>query len=103
YGAATNAVYKGLWRRDAATLKTQLGLPKSANLRDHQPRIAAHYQAIVELTVAHILGEAQTVTADHALAIIDRIARVIGVQASELGALLGIDIATGTYLLSRGQ
>jgi hypothetical protein len=99
YGIATNTVYKGLWGRDANTLKAQLGLPKSANLRDHQPAIAAHYQGIVESAVAFMLGEAQTVTIEQAIAIIDRIARLIGVQASELGALLGIDIATGRYLL----
>lgn len=101
YGMATNTLYRGLWDRDAGTLKQQLGLPKSANLRDHQPAIAAHYQGIVEATVAHLLGQAQAVTPEQAIAIIDHIARLIGVQAGELGNLLGIDIATGRPLLER--
>lgn len=101
YGMATNSVYKGLWGRSAATLKQQLGLPKSANLRDFQPRIAVHYQGIVESAVAYLLGEAQTVTVEQAIAVIDKIASLIGVQASELGALLGIDVATDEHLLSK--
>jgi hypothetical protein len=101
YATATNTVYTGLWGRDAATLKAQIGLSDKANLRDFQPQIASHYQGIVESSVALMLGEAQTATIQQAIEIINKIAKVVGIQASELGLLLGIDIATGQPLLSQ--
>ena len=99
YGRATNAVYQGLWGRPASALKQALGLSKAANLRDHQPSIANHYQALCELTVTHLLGNAETVTPEQALTLIQSVARVLGLQASELGTLMGIDPATGKPVL----
>ncbi|MEO8392503.1 MAG: hypothetical protein ABI700_05875 [Chloroflexota bacterium] len=103
YGKATNAVYKGLWGRSAGVLKQELGISKSASLRDHQPSIANHYQALCEITVTHLLGSAETVTPEQALTIIQSVARVLGVQASELGALMEIDPATGKPLLEESK
>jgi hypothetical protein len=48
YANATDDVYRGLWGRTAATLKTELGVPNASNLRDHQPTLALYYQGIVE-------------------------------------------------------
>jgi len=103
YGIATNKVYTGLWGRDAKTLREQMGLPKAANLRDHQSSIANHYQSLVEITVSAILDKEQTVSPQQAMAIIEKVARILGVQSAELGSLLGIDIATGMPLLENGD
>lgn len=102
YAEATNLVSRGLWKRDVKTLKTQLGLKKSQSLRDFQTRQALHYTGLVEATIAHFLKEEQAVTWDQATAIITAVASAIGVQAEQLGALMGVDIATGKPLLTGG-
>lgn len=99
YGQATNRLYLGLWGRDAEQLRRDLGLPPGTNIRDYQPNLAHHYQGIVEITVAAILGQSEQVTPEQALHIIEQVASMIGAQASELGFLLGIDPATGQQRL----
>lgn len=103
YGIATNKVYTGLWGRDAQELKNELGLKKTANLRDHQTSIALHYQGIVEEIVAHHLGEAQIVPWNSAAKIIEQVSAAIGVQAEQVSRMMGIDLATGRPLLPEGK
>lgn len=99
YATATDDVYRGLWGRSAATLKEQLQLSKSANLRDHQPTLALHYQGIVEEVCAQKLGERQELVWNEARDIIQTIAKIIGRQAQETSELLNMDLATGKNLL----
>lgn len=103
YAGATNAVYKGLWGRDARKLKEQAGLSPKQNLRDTQHRIALHYQGIVESVVAHHLGNSDKVTYEQAIAIIDDVASTIGIQANELCVKMGIDLPTNRPLLKKGH
>lgn len=103
YGQATNGVYEGLWNRNAATLKKQMGLPDSANLRDFQGLLAVRYQQIVEAAVSDMLKRREIVTVTDAMQLIHDIAKVVGVQASELGTLMGMDLATDMPLLPRVQ
>jgi hypothetical protein len=99
YATATDDVYKGLWGRTAAMLKTELQLNKHQNLRDHQPSIGLYYQAIAEEACAQKLGDAQELTWNEARAIILMIAKIIGRQVDETSKLLSTDLATGKRLL----
>lgn len=103
YALATNAVYLGLWERDANTLKQQMGLKKTDNLRDHQPTQAFHYQGLVESSAALIIQQMGTQSPEQAIETITKVAKTIGVQARELGDILGIDLATGRPLIAAQQ
>ncbi|GIK66460.1 MAG: hypothetical protein BroJett018_42540 [Chloroflexota bacterium] len=103
YGAATNEIYLGLWRRTAAILKEQMELPRHAKLRDHQPQLALMYQMIAEETASIELGDALYVSWDEAKRIVRSVAEFIGRQARATGKRLGIDIATGKPLLKSGK
>lgn len=101
YALATDDVYRGLWKRTAANLKSELGVPNNGNLRDHQPTLALYYQGIVEEVCAQKLGEREELWWDEARDIIRHIAAIIGRQAKETGELLQKDIATGKPLLRK--
>lgn len=102
-GEATNNVYTGVFARDAATLKAQMGLKKSARLRDNMHHIGLHMLGIVEGTLDELFKERDEVPQDEALATIISISRMFGRQADEIQQVLGIDIATGRPLLGDGQ
>ncbi len=99
YAMATDDIYKGLWGRTAAYLKGELGLPKNANLRDHQPMLALHYQGIAEEVSAQKLGTRQELSWEEARDIVKMVAGFIGRQAAETSQLLQMDIAIGKPLL----
>jgi hypothetical protein len=99
YATATDDVYRGLWGRTAAALKSELGVANNLSLRDHQPTLALYYQGIVEEVCAQKLGEREELWWDEARDIIRTIATIIGRQAKETGELLQKDLATGRTLL----
>lgn len=99
YAEATNAVYEGLWGRDARALRRDLGLSDRANLRDHQPRLAAQHQAIVEAAVSEMLSRIPNPTPDDLRRLCRDVAHHVGVQADALARYMGIDLATGRRLL----
>jgi len=99
YATATDDVYRGLWGRTAAALKSELGVANNLSLRDHQPTLALYYQGIVEEVCAQKLEEREELWWDEARDIIRTIATIIGRQAKETGELLQKDIATGRPLL----
>jgi len=99
FATATDDIYMGLWQRTAAQLKKELDLPKKANLRDHQPMLALHYQGIAEEVCAHKLGTRQELTWDEARDIVKMVANFIGKQAQQTAELLQMDLATGSPLL----
>ena len=102
YAIATNDIYEGLWQRTAAILKRELSLPKHANLRDHQPQMALHFQGIVEEAVAHELGEKEEVTWGEAREIVQTMAAMVRPWTEQMRDRLKIDIATGHPLLKHG-
>lgn len=102
YAIATNDIYEGLWQRTAAILKRELSLPKQANLRDHQPQMALHFQGIVEEAVAHELGEKEDVTWSEARDIVQTMAAMVRPWTEQMRDRLKIDIATGRPLLKHG-
>lgn len=89
-----------MWGRTAATLKTELSVPKNNNLRDYQPTMALYYQGIVEEVCAQKLGLREELSWGEARDIIQTVATIIGRQAQETGQLLQQDLATGKPLLS---
>jgi hypothetical protein len=99
----TNDTYVGLWERTAAQLREQLGLARSASLRDNQPRLALSYQTIVEEIVAQEIGSAEELKWEEAVRIVQRVANFIGVQAKSTSQMMGLDIATGQPLLKEGD
>ncbi|MBZ0282968.1 MAG: hypothetical protein K8L97_19670 [Anaerolineae bacterium] len=102
YAIATDDIYKGLWKRTAACLKQELELPKTANLRDHQPMLALHYQGIAEEVAAKKLGDRSELLWEEARLIVKNVAAFIGEQAQATSRLLNMDIATGKPLLEDG-
>jgi hypothetical protein len=102
YAIATDDVYLGLWGRTSAYLKGQLELPKTANLRDHQPMMALHYQGIAEEVCAQKLGQRQSLSWIEARVIVQEVAKFIGRQAKETSEWLNMDLATGKPLLPTG-
>ena len=100
YATATDDIYKGLWGRTAAYLKKEMDLPKYANLRDHQPMLALHYQGIAEETAAYKLGNREELTWDEARMIVKTVAALIGEQAKITSEFLQLDLPTGKPLLS---
>jgi hypothetical protein len=99
YALATDDVYKGLWGRAAAYLRHEMELPKTANLRDHQPALALDYQRIAEGVAAQQLGEREELSWGEAREIVQTVAAFIGRQAQETGQLMRMDLATGRTLL----
>ncbi|MBA3868963.1 MAG: hypothetical protein H0X30_07405 [Anaerolineae bacterium] len=102
YATATDEVYRGLWGRTAAALKTQLGVSGSNSLRDYQPTLALYYQGIVEEVCAQKLGTREELWWEEARDIVRTVARIIGRQAKETGELLQKDLATDKPLLTNG-
>jgi hypothetical protein len=102
YATATDDIYLGLWGRTSAYLKGELNLPKNVSLRDHQPRLALHYQGIAEEVCAKKLGERTELDWEEARTIIKIVAAFIGEQAQATSRLLSMDLATGKPLLSSG-
>lgn len=99
YAEATNSVYRGLWGRDARELRRDMGLSANANLRDHQPRLAALHQATVEAAVSDMLALYPDPTPDELCRLCRDIARRVGVQADALADYMGLDLATGRRFL----
>jgi hypothetical protein len=99
YAVITDTVYIGLWKRDSATLKLQIGLKKSANLRDHQSALAILYQSIAEEMSSVELDEKDALDFKEAQDIVRSSSEFVGKQADDAGHRLGIDIATNRPLL----
>jgi hypothetical protein len=103
YAIATDDVYKGLWGRAASYLRHEMELPKTENLRDHQPALALDYQRIAEGVAAQQLGEREELSWGEARTIVQTVAAFIGRQAQETGQLMRMDLATGKAMLGSGK
>lgn len=103
YATITDDIYMGLWERTAAILRREMELPQKANLRDYQPRLALHFQGIVEELTAYELGERQEVTWEEARRIVQKVAKMVRAWVKEAQEQVTVDIATGRPLLTVGQ
>jgi len=93
YGAATNDVYKGLYKRSYGQLAADL---RTKSPRDKMSVPALRYLDIAEWMISQQIGSSSHLTADQARAIIQDIAALIGVQVEEVEQRLRIDAVTGT-------
>jgi hypothetical protein len=99
YGAITDAMRLGLWKRNTNTLRKQLGLKENANLRDHQSMLAVSYELLAETISATELEMNQNLPFETAKHIVHSNSEDVGKHAEATGKRLGIDIATNKPLL----
>ncbi|MEP7286308.1 MAG: hypothetical protein ABI947_11125 [Chloroflexota bacterium] len=99
YAVITDEMRLGLWKRSTAALKTQMGLTKNDNLRDHQSDIAIAYELLAERISAYELDRERDLEFDQAKKIVRTNSESVGKHAEETGRRLGIDIATDQPLL----
>ncbi len=100
FGKITNTMRRGVWKRDTATLKKEMGLKESDSLRDHMPGLALTYEMIAENASAYVLSFKHGLTFNNADQIVREKSELVGKQAAEMGRTLNIDIATGKPLLN---
>jgi hypothetical protein len=99
YGTATNDVYRGVFHRDTAQLKSTLNTDKP---REKMSQPALHYLGIAEWACAQHIGEAESISFSEARTIIQDVAGLVGVQVGELERHFNIDIVTGKPPLPSG-
>ena len=102
YGVITDAMRLGLWKRNTAKLREQMGLKKDANLRNHQSMLAVSYEQLAEILSATELEMNKNLAFDDAKGIVHSNSEDVGKHAAAAGKRLGIDIATGKPLLPSG-
>lgn len=101
YGQSTDRLYKGLWDRTTAQLRTDLSITKDDNPRDHFGKYALAYTRLAEELAAEKLQNAQTVTISAAMDIIWSVAKLFSKQAKELSNAVGYDLVTEKPLLPK--
>jgi len=99
YAIITDEMRLGLWKRNSAVLRKQMGLQKRDNLRDHQSRLAILYEALAEEVSSVELDQKSDLAFDQAKSIVRSNSESVGTHAEETGRRLGIDIATNRPLL----
>ncbi len=103
FGKITNTMRRGVWKRDTATLKKEMGLKENDSLRDHMPGLALTYEMIAENAAAYVLSFKHGLTFNDADQIVREKSELVGRQAAEMGRTLNIDIVTGKPLLDNDQ
>ncbi len=99
YAIITDEMRIGLWKRNSATLRKQMGLQKKDNLRDNQSRLAILYESLAEEVSSVELDQKSDLAFDQAKNIVRSNSESVGTHAEETGRRLGIDIATNRPLL----
>jgi len=100
YQLITDTLRVGLWKRNSATLRKQLGLSSGTNIRDHLSELALTYEMLVEQASTYQLEQKTGLDFQDTDQIVGKNAKVIGKSAAELGRHLGIDIATNKPLIA---
>lgn len=100
YGIAIGTIYKRLYDLTAAEIRTALGLPPTANIRDHITELGLKYLGAVELVVEERLKDAEHVMWEEALQIIREVSAMVGRGLRELEAYRGRSAATNQPLLT---
>ncbi len=99
YAVITDEMRMGLWKRNSATLRKQMGLNKKDNIRDHQSRLAIIYESLAEELSSVELEQNHDLEFGQAKRIVRTNAESVGKHATEESKRLGIDIATNQPLL----
>jgi hypothetical protein len=100
YALITDEMRLGVWKRSTATIREQMGLKKSDNLRDHQSALALNYEMLAENMSAYELEQKRDLTFDQSKQVVRSSSEFIGKQADDASRRLGIDIATNSPLLN---
>lgn len=102
----TNDTYQGVFGMTAEQLRNKLGIPQSANARDHFSTMALVYTQAAEEACRIQLSkydDDDIVAPDDIRAIVTTLARHIGKQVKDMEKMLGIDIVTGQPILGTGR
>ena len=102
-GDATNTVYRGTLGQDAKSLRQTLGIGPKQNPRDHMGELALIYTMAAEAAVRAYLGSYagdDILPSDVVRNVISTFALQTGKQASEMAALIGVDLVTGRQLIA---
>lgn len=99
YAETTEMVYKGIWDRTTAQLRSDLDITKKDNPRDHFGTYALAYTRLAEMVCSQLLEQAETVSMVMACDVIWKVAKMVKGQAEETAKLLNVDLVTGQKLL----
>jgi hypothetical protein len=101
YAQTTDQLYKGLWERTTAQLRTALEITPKQNPRDHFGKYALIYTRMAEELSADRLTDVETVTLSIAMNIVWDAAKLFRKQAKELAETVGYDLVTEKPLLPK--
>lgn len=101
YAQTTDKLYKGLWNRTTAQLRSDLEITQKENPRDHFGKYALIYTRLAEELASERLNESETVTLTIAMNIVWEVARLFYKQAKELSDTVGYDLVTEKPLLPK--
>ncbi|MCU0482138.1 MAG: hypothetical protein MUE54_13155 [Anaerolineae bacterium] len=101
YAQTTDKLYKGLWNRTTAQLRSELEITPKENPRDHFGKYALIYTRLAEELASERLNESETVTLTIAMNIVWEVARLFYKQAKELSEAVGYDLVTEKPLLPK--
>ena len=101
YAQTTDHLYKGLWERTTAQLRTDLEITPKQNPRDHFGKYALMYTRMAEELSIDRLNNAETVTLRMAMDIVWDAAKLFHKQAKELAEVIGQDLVTEKPLLPK--
>jgi hypothetical protein len=99
YAQTTEHLYKGLWERTTAQLKSDLQIAPRQNPRDHFGEYALIYTRLSEKLATERLNNAETVSEEIAMNIVWEVAQMIHEQAQATSKMLGYDLVTEKPLL----
>lgn len=99
YAQTTDRLYKGLWDRTTAQLRTDLEITPKQNPRDYFGKYALMYTRMAEELSTDRLNNAETVTLRMAMDIVWDAAKLFHKQARELAEVIGQDLVTEKPLL----
>ncbi len=104
-GTITNDTYQGVFGMTAQQLRQHLGIPNTANARDHFSTMALVYTQAAEEACRITLekyDDDDIVEVEDVRAVVTTLSRIVGKQVKEMAKALGIDIVTGKPLLGTG-
>lgn len=101
YAQTTDRLYKGLWDRTTAQLRSELEITPKQNPRDHFGKYALMYTRLAEELSTDRLNNAEMVTLHTAMEIVWDAAKLFHKQAKELAQAVGYDLVTEKPLLPK--
>ena len=101
YAQSTDRMYKGLWDRTTAELRSDLNISHKENPRDHFGKYALAYTRLAEELATERLNNVDSVTMSVAMEIIWKVAKLFSKQVKELSEEVGYDLVTERPLLPK--